>query len=114
MKFGARSARVAGLIPGYRTMEAKVVRWGDDLAVRLSSQAVAELGLHEGELVEVLRKRPGSPSEAPATVGRTLKGVTVPTLAEMIAEMDRLGPANRPEIVDWGPDVGAEIIRDDC
>lgn len=94
-------------------MEAKVVRWGDDLAVRLSSQAVAELGLHEGEIVEVLPKRPASRDEVPATGRWTVNGVTVPTLAEMIAEMDRLGPANRPELVDWGPDVGAEIIRDD-
>ena len=35
------------------------------------------------------------------------------TLADMIAEMDRLGPSHRPETVDWGPDVGAEIVRDD-
>lgn len=94
-------------------MEAKVVRWGDDLAVRLSSQAAAELGLHEGEIVEVLPKRSAWRKDATAIGRRTVNGVTVPTLAEMIAEMDRLGPANRPEVVDWGPDVGAEIIRDD-
>lgn len=89
-------------------MEAKVVRWGDDLVVRLSPQAVTQLGVHEGETVEVLSKR-----QIPVGPRRTVNGVAVPTLAEMIAEMDRLGPSHRPEPLDWGPDVGAEIIRDD-
>jgi hypothetical protein len=33
-------------------------------------------------------------------------------LEEMLAEIDRLGPACVPETVDWGPDRGAEIIDD--
>ena len=33
---------------------------------------------------------------------------------DLIAEMRRLGPENEPEMVDWGPDVGAEIIDDDA
>jgi antitoxin MazE len=33
-------------------------------------------------------------------------------LEDLIAEMDRLGPENVPETVDWGPDRGAEIIDD--
>jgi antitoxin MazE len=33
-------------------------------------------------------------------------------LEEMLAEIDRLGPACVPEMVDWGPDRGAEIIDD--
>ena len=28
----------------------------------------------------------------------------------LIAEMRRLGPENEPEMVDWGPDVGAESL----
>jgi antitoxin MazE len=35
-----------------------------------------------------------------------------PSLEEMLAEIDRLGPACVPETVDWGPDRGAEIIDD--
>lgn len=76
-------------------MEAKVVRWGDDLAVRLSADEVRQLGVREGEVVEIVPKT---------------KRIT---LAEMIAEMRRLGPACEPETVDWGPDVGSEIIDDD-
>jgi antitoxin MazE len=30
----------------------------------------------------------------------------------MLAEMDRLGPENEPETIDWGPDRGSEIIDD--
>ncbi|HEV7411237.1 MAG TPA: hypothetical protein VGO01_22365 [Bradyrhizobium sp.] len=33
-------------------------------------------------------------------------------LEEKLAEIDRLGPACVPEMVDWGPDRGAEIIDD--
>ena len=33
-------------------------------------------------------------------------------LEDLVAEMDRLGPENEPETVDWGPDVGSEIIDD--
>lgn len=76
-------------------MEGKLERSGDEFAVRLSAEDVRALGLSEGQTVEVTAKRPCL------------------TFADMIAEMDRLGPAYRPELVDWAPDVGAEIIRDD-
>lgn len=39
-------------------MEAKVIRWGDDLAVRLSSAEAEELGIREDETVEIVSKRP--------------------------------------------------------
>ncbi|MBE7201746.1 MazF family transcriptional regulator [Methylobacterium hispanicum] len=87
-------------------MEAKVVRWGDDLAVRLTPAEAEELGIREGETVEMTVTRK-------AARRRLVNGEPVPTLAEMIAEMERLGPSHRPKTVDWGPDVGAEIIRDD-
>ncbi|HEX8165726.1 MAG TPA: hypothetical protein VF601_08055 [Beijerinckiaceae bacterium] len=43
----------------------------------------------------------------------TRNGVPVYTMEELVAEMKRLGPENEPELVDWGPDVGAEIIDDE-
>ena len=86
-------------------MEAEVVRWGEDLAVRLTRAEAEALGIRAGETVEVMR---------PIASGqRLVNGEPVLTLAEMIADMERLGPSHRPEIVDWGPDVGAEIIPDD-
>jgi antitoxin MazE len=30
-----------------------------------------------------------------------------------VAEARRLGPENEPEMVDWGPDRGSEIIEED-
>jgi antitoxin MazE len=33
-------------------------------------------------------------------------------LSDLIEEARRLGAAARPEILDWGEDVGAELIED--
>ena len=43
----------------------------------------------------------------------TVVGVPVYTFEEMVAEMDRFGPENEAERVDWEPDRGSEIIDDD-
>ena len=77
-------------------MEGKLERSGEEFLIRISAAEVLEHGLREGQTVEV---KPQPPRRE--------------TLADMIAEMDRLGPSYRPETVDWGQDVGAEIIRDD-
>lgn len=75
-------------------MEAKLTRSGDEFVIRIPAEIGAKHGFRDGQSVEVKRR------------------TALPTLAEMLAEMDRLGPARRPETVDWGPDVGAEIIDD--
>ena len=93
-------------------MEAKLVRRGNGLAIELPVDEVERLGLREGQTVEVTPKV-DPPSIRPTPTRRSVNGHPVYTLAEMIAEMERLGPSHRPEIVEWGPDVGAEIIRDD-
>ena len=87
-------------------MRAKISKWGNSLGVRLPKALAEQAGLREGQVVE-LSARPG---------GLGLRVVTPTpryTLEELVAEMDRLGPENRPELIDWGPDVGAEIIDDD-
>ncbi|MCJ2130493.1 MazF family transcriptional regulator [Methylobacterium sp. E-045] len=76
-------------------MKAKVTQTGDEFVIRFPARMGHEHGLSDGQIVEINPRR------------------LVPSLEEMFAEMDRLGPANRPEPVDWGPDVGAEIIDDD-
>lgn len=91
-------------------MKAKIARWGNSLALRLPAEVVREFGLREGQVVEIdpekpdLRIRTGRP---------VVQGVPVYTLEEIVAEMDRLGPENEPEMVDWGPDRGLERIDDD-
>ena len=94
-------------------MEAKVIRWGDDFAVRLSSAEAEELGIREGETVEIVSKRPAQPEPTQWAGRRYVAGLPVYTLEEMVAEMRRLGPDFEPLTVDWGPDVGSEIIDDD-
>jgi antitoxin MazE len=97
-------------------MDAKVVRWGDSLAIRLTADEVEQLGLREGQVVDVRAKTVGpigGEAEPAATPRRFVNGLPVYTMAEMAAEMRRLGPDFEPPTVDWGPDVGSEIIDDD-
>ncbi|HTS41346.1 MAG TPA: AbrB/MazE/SpoVT family DNA-binding domain-containing protein [Xanthobacteraceae bacterium] len=87
-------------------MRAKIAKWGNSLGVRLPKSAVEAAGFSIGAEVDI------------QVQGRGLRLTRLgPSkryrLDDLIAEMDRLGPQNRPEVVDWGPDVGAEEIDDD-
>ena len=86
-------------------MKVKVAKWGNSLGLRLPKAAVEATGLKPGAEVDVtiegrdLRVRQSLP-------------VKHYRLADLVAEMKRLGPENEPDMVDWGPDVGSEIIDD--
>jgi antitoxin MazE len=87
-------------------MKVKIAKWGNSLAIRLPKAAVESAGLHPGTELDVVVE------------GRDLRlrqSANVPCyrLDDLIAEMDRIGPKNRPELVEWGPDLGTEIIDDD-
>lgn len=89
-------------------MQVRVSRWGNSLAVRLPKQLAEQLGLAEGQTVNL------------AVVDNTIKIESEPAnriprykLADLIKEAEDLGPGAQPETVDWGPDRGAEIIDDD-
>ena len=86
-------------------MRVKVATWGNSLAVRLPKETVDRLALKAGQSLEIA-------SEEGRVVLSPIRG-HIPTLLEMCAEMRRLGPENEPETVDWGPDVGSEIIDDE-
>jgi antitoxin MazE len=94
-------------------MEAKVVRWGDDLVVRLTHSEAEELGVREGETVEIVSKREVVSTPKQWTGRRHADGSPAYTLEEMVEEMRRLGPDFEFPTVEWGPDVGSEIIDDD-
>lgn len=87
-------------------MKVKLAKWGNSLGLRLPKAVAEEVGLREDDELDVvvngseLRLRPRPRAR-------------LYSLKEMLAEMDRLGPQNRPELIDFGPDVGAEIIDDD-
>lgn len=86
-------------------MQGKTARWGNSLAVRLPKEVVERLQIREGEPVRFALGL-DSVSVTPIRQRR------IPTLDEMVAEMRRLGPDFEPPTVDWGPDVGEEIIND--
>ncbi len=84
-------------------MQVRIAKWGNSLAVRLPKAIADDLGLTEGQPVDVAIDK-GAVRLKPQS-GQV-------RLSELIAEAKRLGPAARPEVVEWGPDVGAEIIED--
>ncbi len=88
-------------------MQARISKWGNSLAVRLPKRLADELGLSAGSTVEVAAEN-GALSITPVTPIPRYR------LADLVAEMKRLGPENEPPLVDWGPDRGAEILPDDA
>ncbi len=87
-------------------MRVRVSKWGNSLAVRLPRPVTEDLRLEEGQAVDV-------EIENGAVRLTPIRQHKYPTLAEMVAEMERLGPENEPPSVDWGPDIGAEVIDDE-
>jgi antitoxin MazE len=87
-------------------MKAKVAKWGNSLGVRLPKAAADAAGILAGAEFDVIVEGQDL---------RLRRATRIPhyRIEDLLAEMDRLGPKNRPDLVDWGPDVGAEIIDDD-
>ena len=86
-------------------MKVKIARWGNSLGLRLPKAAVEATGLRPGAEVDVTVEG----GSLRVTQSLPIKHYR---LEDLLAEMDRLGPANESETVDWGPDVGAEVIND--
>ncbi len=82
-----------------------VSKWGNSSAIRLPKAVMEELGLKQGEVVEMTVKDGKALIEKP-------RQRLAPSLEDMVAEMNRLGWENEPETVDWGPDVGSERFYD--
>ena len=83
-------------------MSVKISRWGNSAAIRLPKEVLEQAGLREGESVDF----------------KTSDGVVElrkrrPTIEELFAEARKQGPLEPGEAVDWGPDVGAEVLPDD-
>ena len=94
-------------------MKAKVSRWGNSLAVRLPAEVVRDLGLREGQVLDLKASDARIEMTAPEVRRRRVNGIPVYTLDELVAEARRLGPGHEPETVEWGPDRGSEIIDDE-
>jgi antitoxin MazE len=87
-------------------MKVKIAKWGNSLAVRLPKAVAEEAGLRRDAEVDVT-------VEGGDVRMKRVWPIPRYTLEDMVAEMDRLGPGNVPETVDWGPDVGSEILPED-
>jgi antitoxin MazE len=83
----------------------QIAKWGNSSGIRLSKAVLDELGVKQGESVQ-LTVQDGKAIIEPAKPKKI-------TLEWIISEMKRLGPENEPELVDWGPDRGEEIIDDE-
>ena len=83
----------------------QIAKWGNSSAIRLPKATLDELGLKQGDTVDLTVEHGKAilQPERPKKI----------TLEWIISEMKRLGPENEPELVDWGPDRGEEIIDDE-
>ena len=81
-----------------------ISKWGNSSAIRLPKAMMEDLGLKNGSVVR-LEKQDGAISVVPETR-------RIPTIREMVEEMERLGFENEPDTVDWGLDVGSERFYD--
>lgn len=95
-------------------MKVQVAKWGNSTAVRLPKAVVKQLGLTSGMMLDV-SVDDGVVKLAPeAAASEPLPEPYPVTLEWIVSEIRRLGPENAPdEDVDWGPDVGSEVIYDD-
>lgn len=83
----------------------QIAKWGNSSAIRLPKAVLDELGLQPGQSIELTVKDGKGIIEAVRPKKITLEWI--------ISEMDRLGPENSPETVEWGADRGDEIIDDE-
>jgi antitoxin MazE len=84
-------------------MRSKISRWGNSLGVRIPKESLEAAGFREGEQVS-FNARNGVIE---------LRPIKKPvTLADLVAEAERLGPSAVSPTVEWGPDLGSEIIDD--
>ncbi len=88
-------------------MRVQVAKWGNSAAVRLPKSVVEELGLRNGQEIEL------TVSGGEARLKPVASDKEAGLLTRLLAECDAIGWENQPPLVDWGPDVGAEIIDDE-
>jgi len=84
-------------------MKGQVAQWGNSAALRLPKPILEDLKIAPGSEVEMWVEGGELRVRASPLVHRY-------RLEDLLAEID---PTNVPEMIDWGPDVGSEIIDDD-
>ena len=84
-------------------MRVKVARWGNSLAVRIPKDIAESAGIVEGQELDAEAEAGGVALRRPVQKRYTLE--------ELLAGMQE--GTEPPELVDWGPDRGSEILPDD-
>jgi len=79
-------------------MTTKIRKWGNSYAIRLPKDMVVRHGYKEGSRIQITDK------DSTIQIRPIQKKYS---LKELISQID---PKNLPELVDWGPDVGNEIL----
>jgi antitoxin MazE len=87
-------------------MKVKIAKWGNSLAVRLPKRLAEELALTPGKTVELRRDGSRLAIETAAT-----PKIPRYRLEDLLAEIQPGTEA--PPSVEWGPDVGSEILPED-
>jgi antitoxin MazE len=85
-------------------MKVKVAQWGNSLGVRLPKSAAESAGVTAGSELDLTVEGGGFRL-------RTIRKTSAQLLEEMLSEIERL--QLKSPTVEWGPDVGSEIIDDD-
>jgi antitoxin MazE len=80
-------------------MKARMVKWGNSLAVRIPKPMAEEARLKEGDLLEI---------EAEEGHIDLRKATKVPSLSKLVAEIT---PENRYQEVSTGPETGKESVE---
>jgi antitoxin MazE len=76
-------------------MKAKIAKWGNSLGIRVPRAVADAAGLKVGQMVDLAAVEGG-------VTLRVIEPKPRYSLAEMVAEMRRLGPASRPRLEVWG------------
>lgn len=87
--------------------EIPIAKWGNSSAIRLPKAVMEELGLKQGQKLQLTVK------DGKGIIEPITERPPKITLEWILSETVRLGAENVPETVEWGPDVGEEIIDDE-
>lgn len=85
-------------------MQTELGKWGNSIALRIPAKVVKDMGVTAGSSVEITQKG----NQLILTPSKPKKISRKERLARMIADLDKYGP---DELLDWGPDVGREIVE---
>jgi antitoxin MazE len=86
-------------------MRGHVSRWGNSLGVRIPKDIANRIGLAEGVVVEI-EERDGQ-----VVISRTLPRLRY-SLEELLAGVTPAEAHASSAEIDWGPDLGREIVEE--